>query len=179
MGIRYSAYAFDNHQRQQVVRRPWSVVSQVPPACGCPPRLAPRGLPAGWVSGWPGPPRDRSDDDWLDLDKAWSDLQRITRPVSDDETPRAAYAMFEGDVTWTDRRSVSWIRAILPEDVPAVAADLTSISRFEVARGAMRSGLSDRDPEAHRHYVQMFLDDARRFVTRLADEGRGMVYRIG
>lgn len=171
MGIRYYAYAFGVDQREQAIMSPRTVVADDPLADAW-------GLPPGCKNGWTNFQQASSDRDMLYLDKAWRELQIVTRPESDGIAPRPAYAMFEGEVAWRGMCHDGWIRAILPEDVPAVAEDIESVTDDEMRHrlhGAARVG---QDPVEGLEYALDFLGRARRFVGRLVDDGRGMVYAI-
>lgn len=65
----------------------------------------------------------------LYLDKAWSGLQRLTAPIDPEVVPRPAYRMFEGEVTPDELGWISWVRAVMPDDVPTIAADLPNVLR--------------------------------------------------
>ena len=173
MGIRYYAYAFDNDQRQQAVTDPRSIIAEDPLADAW-------GLPPGFVTGSSDFRQTSPEEDMLYLDKAWVELQRITGPDAEGGAPRPAYARFEGEPTWTGGGPHhSWVRVILPEDLPAIAEDLMTITTDVVIsrlRGHERPG---RDVESERRYVLDFLGRARRFATRLVEDGRGMAYLIG
>ncbi|WP_164513555.1 DUF1877 family protein [Janibacter indicus] len=158
MGIRYTAYALDPHQTEQVIARPANLLF---------------GYCAHEV--WGEQTRLR-DEDTLDRDKAWSDVQRATG-TADDEAARPAYRMFEGQPTWTDRGHVSWTRVLTPPDVPATAEDLMALDDDAVARH-LAQWRGERGTESARYTLQ-FLQSARSFRTALARDGRGMVYRIG
>jgi len=173
MGIRYYAYAFDADLAQRAVDDPHSILSSDPlaDAWGLEPHAAVSVATFEQVS----PKRDM-----LYLDKAWSALQALTRPRSDDGTARAAYRMFEGSVTMHDMGWDPWVRTILPEEVPAIRDDLCSIHQSRVQAWA-RTWHSPHgaDDESELRYVLDFLGRAQEFVQSLAKDGRGMVYLIG
>lgn len=125
-------------------------------------------------------------DDWhdicrgeLDLDRAWIDLQRLTRPA-DGQIARPAYRMFEGNLTFdSGLGAVPWVRVILPDEVPAVRDDLrVLISGFAIA---LRTGCEDYLPPATDcfDYDLSLLEQAELFTTCLVADRRGMVYVIG
>ncbi|WP_306512164.1 DUF1877 family protein [Janibacter hoylei] len=158
MGIRYMAYAFDPHQTEQALERTVTVL------CGYCAHEA-----------W-GARVLRRDEDTLDLDKAWSDLQRAAAPA-EYEPARPAFRMFEGEPTWTDRGHLPWMRALAPAEVPAIAEDLVVLDDAAVARRVVQRH-GERGPE-YAAYTLDHLQSARSFVAALAHTGRGMVYTIG
>ena len=113
--------------------------------------------------------------DFLDLDKAWGDLQRATAPA-DGEVARPAFRMFEGEVTWTDEGHLPYVRAISPEELPPIAKDLSALDDAVVGRTAER--FLGRGSSAAEYALQ-HLQHARAFTCALAGQGRGMVYKIG
>lgn len=118
----------------------------------------------------------RDDEDTLDLDKAWSDLQRATAPAGD-EPARPAFRMFEGQPTWTGQGHLPWTRVIPPGEVPAIAEDLMVLDDDEIPRRVVQQRPGYRPGDAE--YAVSYLQSARSFMAALAQAGRGMVYRIG
>jgi hypothetical protein len=173
MGIRYYAYAFDADLAQQAVDHPHSILSSDPlaDAWGMEPHASVSVATFEQVS----PQRDM-----LYLDKAWSALQSLTRPMSDDGAAGAAYRMFEGNVSMHGLGWDPWVRTILPAEVPAIRDDLCAIDEARVQRWA-RTWRSPHgaDAEDELRYVLDFLGRAQEFVESLATDGRGMVYLIG
>ena len=113
----------------------------------------------------------------LYLDKAWRQLQWLTGPSAEGRDARPAFRMFEGEVTMHHDGWESWIRALTPAEMVAIAEDLETISEdtMRVQGTTTSCALSDSDAE----YAIPYLRRARTFVRALADEGRGMVYLIG
>lgn len=173
MGIRYYAYAFDAELAQQAADDPDSILSSDPlaDAWGMETHASVSVATFEQMS---------SKSDMLYLDKAWSALQSLTRPASDAPREAPSYRMFEGRVTMHDMGWDPWIRAILPEEVPAIRDDLCTFDASRVREWATdwRSPFG-ADPEDEIRYVSDFLERAKEFVTALADAGRGMVYMIG
>lgn len=171
MGIRYYAYAFDRDQTEQALTAPGSILSDDPLADAW--GLVPRRAMVSTIT-WAQPLPQR---DLLYLDKAWWHLQALTGP-SDGTAARPSYRMFEGEVTWTDRGHLPWVRALRPGDVPEIAHDLSAIGASELAR-LPELGFLHRDLEEEISYIGHFLGRARAFMSTLAQDGRGMVYTIG
>lgn len=170
MGIRYYAYAFDADSTDRALADPRSVISDDPLADAW-------GLPHGFTSGTTDFEQSVPARDMLYLDKAWSLLQALTAPKGGDE-PRPAYRMFEGRVTDTETGWVSWVRALTPNEVAAIARDLDSIDDDD-AGARFRERARFGDPEADAEYGHQYLRKARAFVAALAADGRGMAYMIG
>lgn len=171
MGIRYYAYAFDAEMTEQALADPRSMISDDPLADAW-------GLPHGFTSGTTNFEQSVPARDMLCLDKAWSLLQALTAPEGSDEEPRPAFRMFEGRVTDTHTGWLSWVRALTPEEVAAVARDLESIDDAD-AEARFRESARWGDPDAEAAYGQQYLRAARAFVAGLAASGRGMAYLIG
>ncbi|KYH46019.1 hypothetical protein AZH51_10215 [Branchiibius sp. NY16-3462-2] len=173
MGIRYSAVAFDAHLSDIARESPYRVYRRDPfdrlKGIGCLPTC------------------DHSSRDWhepcrgcLLLDKAWRDLQMLTEPEWP-EAARPAYRMFEGDVTYgTDwSEEFPWVAAIQPEDVPAIRDDLLTLGVDDFAPAVQRRRRNSDPVTDCFDYEVMFLEHAKKFMTWLAEDGRGMVYLIG
>lgn len=171
MGIRYYAYAFDVDLTQQAVDDPFSILSSDPLADAW--GLEPHATVSVATFQQAVPKRDM-----LYLDKAWRAMQGLTRPAPDDGVARAAYRMFEGDVTM---HSMGWdpcVRTILPEDVPAIRDDLCGIGEPSV-QAWLRGAHTAPEAEDEARHVLDYLRRAQEFGESLASEGRGMVYLIG
>ncbi|WP_062301059.1 hypothetical protein [Demequina subtropica] len=159
MGIRYFAYSFPAELSEVAMADPRTFIGAGPcttarstePTAPCTCGSAVRNL---------------REEQRLDLDKAWSDLQRLTRPDPWPEPPRPAFRMFEGYVTMTDRGWISWVRALGPEETADVAADLADFQRQ--AQGVVTDA-----------YVLEYLRAAVTFTSYAASAGRGIVYLIG
>lgn len=173
MGIRYYAYAFDAERAQQAIDDPDSILSSDPlaDAWGMEPHASVSVATFEQVS-----PKS----DMLYLDKAWSALQSLTRPIPDAREEAPAYSMFEGRVTMRGMGWDPWVRTILPEEIPAIRDDLCAFDEPRVRAWAVgwRSPFGADDGDEIR-YVLDFLERAKEFVKALADDGRGMVYMIG
>ena len=173
MGIRYYAYAFDADLAQQAIDDPHSILSSDPlaDAWGMEPHASVSIATFKQAS----PKRDM-----LYLDKAWSAMQYLTRPTSDDLAAGSSYRMFEGNVTMHDLGWDPWVRTILPVEVPAIRDDLCAIDEARV-RAWARTWRSPHgaDDESELRYVLDFLGRAQEFVESLAVDGRGLVYLIG
>lgn len=179
MGIRYYAYAFDPELTQQAVDDPHSILSSDPlaDAWGMEPHASVSVATFEQV-----PPKL----DMLYLDKAWSALQSLTKPMRDDlgmrddDAAGSSYRMFEGDVTMHGLGWDPWVRTILPEEVPSIRDDLRAIDESRVRAWARtwrsRHGADDED---ELRYVLDYLRRAQEFIESLATDGRGMVYLIG
>lgn len=173
MGIRYYAYAFDIDLAQQAVDDPHSILSSDPlaDAWGMEPHVS---------IGVATFEQTSSKRDMLYLDKAWSALQSLTRPGSNESGDGSSYRMFEGDVTMHGMGWDPWVRTIFPDEVPAIRDDLCVIDEARVRAWARtwRSPFG-ADDDAELQYVLDYLGGAQEFVESLAREGRGMVYLIG
>ncbi|MCX8453370.1 DUF1877 family protein [Paenarthrobacter ureafaciens] len=170
MGIRYYAYAFDSENTEQVLMDPLGFVSRDPLADAW-------GMEPGATIGYPTFKQSTPERDMLYLDKAWRQLQWLTGPSAEGRDARPAFRMFEGEVTMHYDGWESWIRALTPAEMVAIAEDLETISEdtMRVQGTTTSCALLDSDAE----YAIPYLRRARTFVRALADEGRGMVYLIG
>lgn len=165
MGIRYYAYAFDNHQTAAALADPRSYVSSDPFADAW-------GLEPHARVGVATMKQRSAERDLLYLDKAWPSLQRMTHADSSG-VARPAFRMFEGDITQDAAGWHSWIRALAPDELPVIAEDLAAL-----AAEANSNGMAEFQGH-EREYVLQYLDGAVRFVQGLVSEQRGMVYVIG
>lgn len=120
------------------------------------------------------PGRVIPDQDLLDLDKAWSVLQGLTRPEGCIEDARPAFRMFDGHVRMCPGTMCweGWTRTIGPDDVPPIAVDVRQL------QDDYRE-LYPEDIDDEIAYVRHHLAAAAEFTTRLAFEGRGFTYHIG
>ncbi|MFT4050965.1 MAG: DUF1877 family protein [Microbacterium sp.] len=170
MGIRYYAYAFDADQTQRAIDDPHSILSDDPlaDAWGLIPHAA-----VSPVMGEQTVPRR----DMLYLDKAWGFLQALTEPTGG-ESPRPAYRMFAGRVSFHGLGWDPFVRTILPAEIPGIRDDLDTLTSARV-QDRLREWNRPGDVDADIQYTLHYLDAARRFVTALAADGRGMVYLIG
>ncbi len=173
MGIRYYAYAFDGAATQQAIEDPDSIVSQDPlaDAWGFTPGTYGI-LDATFKQALP-------ERDFLNLDKAWPDLQQVTGPAHDKVLPRPAFRMFEGDVHWGPFGHDRWMRIIPPREVPIIAADLEALTEDDIrtkldGRPARYFDTVDESVE----YIQNAIERARTFVRGLVESGRGFIYLI-
>ncbi|SEJ51785.1 hypothetical protein [Demequina mangrovi] len=159
MGIRYYAYTFPAEATEAALDNPRSFIGSDPfaDAWGMEP-----GERCGHASGMQRPPKE----ELLYLDKAWRDLQGLTRPRYPGEPRRPAYRMVEGDVAFTSTGWIPWVRALSPTWLPEIAADLAALQR------EARRTVTDE-------YVLEYLQHAAAFTAHLASVGRGFVYLIG
>ncbi|MFA4841090.1 MAG: DUF1877 family protein [Agrococcus sp.] len=172
MGIRYYAYAFDAEATERALADPRSMVSDDPLADAW-------GLPHGFTVGTTDFQQSVPQRDLLYLDKAWPLLQALTAPGPGDSEARPAHRMFEGRVTSTDTGWHAWVRALSPDEVVDIARDLAPIDSEQAAASLRAAARSGADPDAEAQYGAQHLGAASTFVSRLAAEGRGMVYMIG
>ncbi|GMA29731.1 DUF1877 family protein [Arenivirga flava] len=169
MGIRYYAYAFDPQNADLAVADPDGFISADPLADAW-------GFPHGAESASPTfeqavPPRDM-----LYLDKAWSAFQSLTR-AAEGHSARPSFRMFEGAVVQHAYGWERFVRALVPEEMPAIAADLADMDQDWLERHLCVPPQRDSDEELE--YLTEFLGRARRFTASLVEDGRGMVYMIG
>jgi len=93
--------------------------------------------------------------------------------------PRPAFLLVEGQVTNTDTGWIPFERALSPDQVKAIAADLATVGEQDI-----HDLLFDSDnallsrPEEY-EYLMYYLADAKESTARLAADGRGLVYLIG
>lgn len=172
MGIRYYAYAFDSRQTDQAINDPHSILSDDPLADAW--GLEPHAAVSYTTFEQSVPERDM-----LYLDKAWGLLQDITGSRRAGEGPRAAFAMFEGQVTMHGYGCISWVRTLTPDRVAAVSRDLELITDADAEAHLRRGWHSHRSIDDEVLYALSYLGKARTWVAKLADEGRGFVYTIG
>ncbi|WP_155838556.1 DUF1877 domain-containing protein [Arthrobacter castelli] len=132
------------------------------------------GLQPGFTSGVTDFEQSLPERDLLYLDKSWRYMQELTAPVSAEVTPRPAYRMFEGDVTHCSDGWAPWVRAVPPDEVAIIAADLAGISLH-----VMATAQPARSEGSQTDYEIEYLKSAVEFVTRLAATNRGLVYLIG
>lgn len=174
MGIRYYAYAFDSDQTGEALADPLTVIGSDPLADAY-------GLEPGFRQGVTDFRQSLPERDLLYLDKAWPYLQRLTAPGSSGAAARAAYQMFEGQVTYTGDGFTwrPWVRALPPQNVALIARDLETINDHDI--NASLSGIysSRQVLESEMAYATAFLDKARSFVHAAASDGRGFAYWIG
>ncbi len=174
MGIRYYAYAFDNNQTEEALADPLTVIGSDPLADAW-------GLESGFKQGVTYFGQSLAERDLLYLDKAWPFLQRLTAPPSPSAEARAAYRMFEGQVTYTNDGFTwrPWVRALPPHEVALVALDLETISDHDLETGLDGFCSSRQALESELAYATQLLNRARGFVHAVASEGRGFAYMIG
>ncbi|CAM3196300.1 hypothetical protein PSET11_01849 [Arthrobacter ulcerisalmonis] len=174
MGIRYYAYAFDSDQTRGALADPRAVIGSDLFADAC-------GLEPGLTLGVTDFRQSLPERDLLYLDKAWSLLQRITAPRSSDDEARAAYWMFEGQVSYTDHGYAwrPWVRALPPHEVALIARDLETVSDGDINAGLIGIYPSGHELESEVVYASAYLERARDFVRAVASDGRGFAYMIG
>lgn len=167
MGIRYYAYAFDADQTDRVMSDPRAFISRDPLADAW-------GLEPGAQVSVTSFERVVPERDALYLDKAWRELQLLTRPSSREEPSRPAFSMFDGDVTYSGLGWTAWCRALAPEQLPDVARDLAALGEELGVTAIDGSTTTDGG-----RYVHHYLARARGFVERLVVDGRSLAYLIG
>jgi hypothetical protein len=174
MGIRYYAYAFDSDQTGRALADPLTVIGSDPLADAY-------GLEPGFRQGVTDFRQSLPEREFLYLDKAWPYLQRLTAPGSSGASARAAYRMFEGQVTYADDSFTwhPWVRALPPHDVALIARDLETVNYHDIKASLSRPYSSGQVPESEVAYTTAFLDKARGFVYAAASDGRGFAYMIG
>lgn len=158
MGIRYYAYPITADEYPRALENPCPFHGRDP-------------LMDAW-----GPSDARPE--MLYLDKCWWELQELLGTVS--EAPkRPAFQLVEGRVTDTPTGWIPFERALSPDQVKAVAADLSTVSEQDVRRMLSES----QDPRASRpeeyDYIVHHLAAAQAFTESLAANGLGLVYLIG
>ena len=171
VGIRYYAYAFDAARTRQAIENPRSILSRDPLADAW-------GMEPHASSGIATMEQVSPKSDMLYLDKAWRDLQSMTRPTDPTAPPRPAFRMFEGQVRTCTEGWDAWVRTILPDEVAAIRDDLWRLGAPDVDAQCAANPHS-RELEDERHYVYAYLRRAQEFMVGLAERGRGMVYVIG
>lgn len=167
MGIRYYAYAFDADQTDQALADPRSVI-------GADPLADALGLQPGFTSGVADFKQSVPERELLYLDKSWRYMQELTASPSAEVAPRPAYRMFEGDVTHCSDGWIPCVRAVPPDGVGVIAADLVDLSKHVMATA--QPARSEGRPA---DYEIEYLKSAVEFVTQLAAANRGLVYLIG
>lgn len=163
MGIRYYAYAFDADMTELAMTDPRSFISEDPLADAW-------GMPHGASVATPTFVQGIPKTDMLYLDKAWSAMQRLSGRSEQNGAPRPAFRMFEGQVAMIESGWIPWVRALSPDEVVEIAADLMVLEQ-----GIDDAVESDDDTE----YVRNFLRRAVEFVSHAASQNRGFVYMIG
>ena len=158
MGIRYLAIAIDEADYAHLAKGPC-------PTCGERPHI--RELDY-----------DDEERDVLDLDKAWSHFQRLFE-LND----RVALELVAGRVTDTPRGWISHQGLLSPEAVSLVARDLATVTsedvrEFLARRPSWGSSDEDRDRQDFGYLVE-YLERAKVFTARAADQQRAITYFIG
>jgi len=172
MGIRYYAYAFDADLTAQAVRAPHSILPRDPLADAW-------GMEPGATVGVATFEQTVSARDMLYLDKAWTYLRKLTGPAAGAAAARPAHRLFEGRVETVGLGWRPWVRTLTPEEIPAIARNLASISDEEAHEGFRAMALGRTDSDGVVAHACEYLRRAREFIERLAADGRGMVYLIG
>jgi hypothetical protein len=168
MGIRYYAYAFEKDQTESALANPRAFIGSDPlaDAWGFEPHAR-----VATVTFEQAVPEEKM----LYLDKAWRELQALTRPGSAAVPARPAFRMFEGAVTMVGWGWEPWIRVVTPVEVAEIARDLEALADHEAVAFFMKSGMDGDGCE----YPVSYLRAAQTFVSGLAARGCGMVYLIG
>ena len=157
MGIRYYAYPISAEDYETARADPCPFHGRDP-----------------FADAW-GPRDDRPE--MLYLDKCWNELQAMFGPAPG-VSARPTYALVEGQVTHVDMGWIPFERALSPGEVRTIASDIATVGDDEI-RSLMARSISHPDDEQEFSYIQHFLGEAQRFVTDLANDGRGLVYMIG
>jgi hypothetical protein len=171
MGIRYYAYAFDPDLTEWALADPRSFLSADPLADAW-------GLEPGAAVSIATFRQTLPNSEMLYLDKAWPYLQGLTASTHG-ESPRPAHQLFEGHVRMTDGGWEPWVRALRPDQVDAVAHDMSTINVGEAATRFRELASHGRDPEEDVDYACHYLRRAQEFIGSLTAAGRGLVYMIG
>ena len=172
MGIRYYAYAFDEHMTEQALADPHSILSDDPLADAW-------GLEPGAMVSVTTFEQSVAERDMLYLDKAWRHLQALTAPAIANESARPAFRMFEGQVAMHALGWHPWVRVLPPAEIPEIARDLQRIDDAMVSEALVHAEFPGVEPREEAAYAADYLHRARIFVSGLAEEHRGMVYMIG
>ena len=114
----------------------------------------------------------------LYLDKCWNELQALLTSA-EGEADRPALQLVDGIVTVTCEGWIPVERALSPEEVKAVADDLATVAESDVRRIASQFQRSNESEQMEYDYITQFLAAAQGFTASLANDGRGLVYRIG
>ncbi len=173
MGIRYYAYAFEAEQTADALVHPRRYLSADPLADAW--GFEPGARIGSGLYGQVVPKRDM-----LYLDKAWDELQDLTRERPGVHPERPSYRMFEGHVNvnagppgWEP-----WVRVLAPEEMSPIAQDLSELCRDLNAESPDESVASLWRCPSSADYVLPYLCKARDFTRGLVEDGRGMVYMI-
>lgn len=158
MGIRYYAYPITRSDYPRALADPGRFLSWDP-------------LMDAW-----GPAELRPE--MLYLDKCWSYLQALFGPLPG-ELPRPAFHLVVGQVTHTSTGWISYKRALSPAEVEGIATDLAQFDEATIGRQLTGIDMFDESSDEKVAYVAQFLRNARDFTSRLAEDGRGLVYMIG
>jgi hypothetical protein len=170
MGIRYYAYAVEADRIEDALECPSMFLS-------CDPLADALGMEVGAMSGTAIMRQVVPEQDMLYLDKAWSELQELSRTGGYDGGPRPSYRMFEGKVCMFGMGWEPWVRVLRPEEMKAISLDLKSLcleEEFPILEHG--DGISGGERIS---YVASYLRAACRFADVLVGSGRGMVYMIG
>lgn len=158
MGIPYYAYPIAAHHYEEAVKDPCRFHGSDP-------------LMDAW-----GPKKDQPE--MLHLDKSWNELQ-VLFGTGSGVTDRPALKLVGGRVTEVEMGWIPYERAVSPSEVKQIAADLALIRESDIRRLLPKLNRWNDEPEQKFEYVAQFLAQAKAFTTKLASEGRGLVYMIG
>jgi hypothetical protein len=116
----------------------------------------------------------------LYLDKCWRELQLLFATPAGAEQ-RAALSLVSGSVTHTNEGWIPHIRVLDRDEVAGIAEDIVTVGESEVRTMLTPNGGAYPPDgfEGEFRYVMHYLNDAKEFSSRLAKEGRGLVYMIG
>ncbi|TFD74493.1 DUF1877 family protein [Cryobacterium fucosi] len=114
----------------------------------------------------------------LYLDKCWREFQGMLGPAPG-VPARAAFQLVEGQVTQVEMGWIAFERALSPAQVKAIAADLATVDDTDIR--SLLASYPDRadSSEMEHRYIGHYLAAAQEFSSRLASDGRGLVYLIG
>jgi hypothetical protein len=158
MGIRYYAYPITADQYEAAVENPCRFHGSDP-------------LMDAW-----GPEDEQPE--MLYLDKCWYELQVLLGPASG-VVDRPALQLVDGQVTNVDLGWIPYERALSPEQVREVAADLATVGESDIRGLLTELNRWNDSPEHSFSYVAQYLAAAQNFTAQLARDGRGLVYMIG
>jgi len=120
-------------------------------------------------------------DRWLDLDKAWRDLQRLfTCPHPG--PGEICLDLVRGNVTYPDgwqNGYLSHYDVLCPDQVANVARTISMIDKVDVLAMYVENGRVNDRLRDDVSYIGLFLERATKYVADRAEAGEGIVYRIG
>ncbi|TFH51934.1 DUF1877 domain-containing protein [Actinomyces viscosus] len=169
MGIRYYAYAVEADRIDDAIECPSMFLS-------CDPLADAWGMEGGVMSGPATMKQVVPKRDMLYLDKAWDELQELTRAENNGGECRPSYRMFEGRVRMVGPEWEPWVRVLRPEEMRGISWDLKLLCQEEASISKRSHGGGSEESMS---YLVRYLQEACRFAEELVEDGRGMVYMIG